>query len=636
VRDVRGENTGGPSRIETKPSTVLFYTAWGGPYGMGHLRRCLSIIRAGRGVFDAVVYRARGGGAPERAPDGRSRGVPGVRFVDDLGEVSGADLVVADVRETGREEMKRLWRIAPVLSIDDLKAGSSFSHVSIRTPSGEGHRGAGAEPRAESWAEPRAEPWANFGGFSYVVLGEGASGRRRTPFGRKEGILISFGGSDPGNLSYPVASLLLSAGLNPTVVRGPFFTRDPGGLPCEVVEAPADLPGLVDRSGVLITSYGITMFEAFALGTPVILVNRSKYHSSLARALPLINLGVWGSGSRGAPSREVLPHRAPSHRALGESLLGCLADRKTLENNARAARGLVDGRGAERVARVIEDALGGLRRDCLFGHGNAGALLRSRDRTVFRCRRCGDLFMYETRPRTPGYDSEEYFVSEYRKLYGKTYAEDRENITRLGETRIRRIERFLETKGKLLDVGCAMGFFLDAARKRGWSVRGVEVSRFACEWGRRNLSLDIRTGSFLEAELEPGAYDVVTFFYVAEHFAEIEKVVEKARGALKKGGMLVFALPNRTGVSFRKNRRAYLERRPVDHFFDTSPKNLSRFLRKFDIIRKRIVVTGIHPERLFSRIERFGRFGRLVCLIYAFAANILRLGDTFEYYGIKK
>jgi spore coat polysaccharide biosynthesis predicted glycosyltransferase SpsG/SAM-dependent methyltransferase len=608
-----------PPRIDRKPPTVLFFTAWGGSYGMGHLRRCLSIIRAGRGVFEAIVFRARGEGAPDRLPEFPNHGFPGVRFVDDLGEVPGADLVVADVRETGRGEMKRLWKIAPVLSIDDRKTGSSFSHVSIRTPSG------GGRPGSVEGTE------SNFCGFPYVVLGGGAVGRRRLPFGRKKGILISFGGSDPGNLSVRVASLLLSAGLKPTVVRGPFFTRDLSGLSCEVVDAPADLPRLVDRFGVLITSYGITMFEAFALGTPVILINQSEYHSSLARSLPLINLGVWGSRPRGGRVR-----RGHARKPLGVSLLECLADREALENNARAAVGLVDGRGAERVARVIGDALGGARRDCLFGHGNARALARSPERTVLRCRRCGDLFMYETRPRTAGYDREEYFISEYRKLYGKTYVEDRENITRLGERRIRKIERLLGTKGKLLDVGCAMGFFLDAARKRGWIVRGIEVSRFAGEWGRRNLSLDIRTGSFLGTEVEPGSCDVVTFFYVAEHFAEIEKVVAKARGALRKGGMLVLALPNRSGASFRKNRRAYVDRRPADHFFDTSPKNLSRFMKKFDIIRKRIVVTGVHPERVFTRMERFGRFGRFVGRVYALAATIFRLGDTFEYYGIKK
>jgi spore coat polysaccharide biosynthesis predicted glycosyltransferase SpsG/2-polyprenyl-3-methyl-5-hydroxy-6-metoxy-1,4-benzoquinol methylase len=616
------ENTEEPPRIGAKPPTVLFYTAWGGSYGMGHLRRCLSVIGAGRGAFDAIVFRARGEGASDRAPDRLKRIEARVRFVDDLDEVSGANLVVADVRETSHGEMKRLWRIAPVISVDDMAAGSFFSHVSIRTPSGEGRS------RSASLSE------TNFSGFPYVVLGEGAGcvvGRRRLSFKGKKGILVSFGGSDPGNLSVPVASLLISAGLEPTVVAGPFFTRDLSGLSCGVVEAPDDLPRLIDRAEVLITSYGIAVFEAFALGTPVVLINQSEYHSSLARALPLVNLGAWETRFRRADA-----DGGRADKALGGTLLECLSDRKALESNARTAFRLVDGRGAERVSRVIEDAIARERRDCLFGHSDAEALLRSPERTIFRCKRCGDLFMFEARPRTAGYDSAEYFISEYRKVYGRTYLEDRESITRLGEGRIRRIERLLKTKGRLLDVGCAMGFSLDAARKRGWSVRGIEVSRFAGDWGRRNLSLDIQTASFLEAEVEPGSFDVVTFFYVAEHFAEIEKVAAKASGALRRGGMLVLALPNRSGVSFRKNRKAYLERRPVDHFFDTSPKNLSRFLKKFDIIRKRIVVTGVHPERVFARIGRLGRLGMLVGRVYALAAKILRLGDTFEYYGIKK
>jgi SAM-dependent methyltransferase len=594
---------------------------------MGHLRRCLSIAAAGRGGFDSVVVKARGGGPAHPPWGGEAGGAAGVRFAGSLDEVRVADLVVSDVRETSRREMSRLWGIAPVLSIDDLGAGSRSAHVSIRTPScGVGGGG------------------ANFEGYPYVVLGEDAGGTKRPAPGRREGVLISFGGSDPGNLSALVASLLLSGGVEPKVVRGPFFDHDLGGLRCEVVDAPQGLPRLIRRAEALITSYGIAMFEAFALGTPVILVNQSGYHSALARGLPLFDLGAADRGglrravrrSAGTGAPGAFPRVSKRLARLEKSLLERLSDRKGLSCNARAAAALVDGKGAERVARVVQGALGGGRRDCLLGHADATALIRSPERTVFRCRRCGDLFMFETRNREAPYDSEEYFTSEYRKRYGRTYLEDRDNIARLGEARIRRIERILGRRGELLDVGCAMGFFLDAARKRGWSARGVEVSRFAAEWGRRNLSLDIRTGSFEDFEVPPGSLDVVTFFYVAEHFSRIETVVSKAARALRSGGMLVLALPNRSGAGFRLDRGGYLARRPVDHFFDTCPKNLSRFLRKFDIIKKCVVVTGIHPERVFPRIGEFGFLGRLGGGVYARAAEILRLGDTFELYGVKK
>jgi hypothetical protein len=45
-------------------------------------------------------------------------------------------------------------------------------------------------------------------------------------------------------------------------------------------------------------------------------------------------------------------------------------------------------------------------------------------------------------------------------------------------------------------------------------------------------------------------------------------------------------------------------------------------------------VTGIHPERFFSKLG-VRRNIPLLNMLYTGIAPVLRLGDTFEYYGIK-
>ena len=629
-----------------KRPKVLFCAAAGGSYGMGHLSRCLSIMDAGRGTFDAALAVVKGdGGAPgspaqtyfQRARlEGGGGRLPA--FLDRPGRSERFDLVVVDMRDSSKREMRALARAGPVLSIDDLGEGTRYAAFTLHSLTA----GAPRQPAPDD---------ANFRGPPYIVLGRDAAGKRPKGWGEKRGVLVTFGGSDPHDLTGLVAPLLEgifrtgragpgAAGLpgvrsepsSPsgplTVVKGPLFTHGIGIFRGNIVDSPPDLAELINASRAVITSFGLTMYEAFALGTPVVLFNHTAYHSSLARELPVVNIGYRGSVSA---------------EGLRGALRSALGDEQTLRKNAEAARRLVDGRGAQRVAGIIGRMLMGARKDCLFGHGVNDALVRDGERTVLRCRKCGDLFLYESGGRKPLYDSEEYFNGEYKRAYGKTYIEDRDAIDRLGARRIGMIERLLGMKGRppergearLLDVGCALGFFLDSARRRGWEAQGVEVSRYASEWGRKNLSLDIATGSFLDAHIAPGSFDAVTLFFVAEHFADIEEVASKASRALKKGGVLALALPNRAGISFRLDRNGYLARRPVDHFFDASPKTVTRFLKNFHIIKKKIVATGIHPERFF---ERAGVKSPPPFLegLYGFFAKTLRLGDTFEFYGIKE
>ncbi|MCK5095590.1 MAG: hypothetical protein KAR18_12730, partial [Spirochaetes bacterium] len=103
---------------------------------------------------------------------------------------------------------------------------------------------------------------------------------------------------------------------------------------------------------------------------------------------------------------------------------------------------------------------------------------------------------------------------------------------------------------------------------------------------------------------------------------------------LKKKGIIALALPNRGGISFRLDRQRYINQHPPDHYFDTNIRNLKKFLRKYGFKKKKICVTGIHPERFFGKLG-VKRSGGLLNYIYTVCAKIFKLGDTFEYYGVK-
>jgi SAM-dependent methyltransferase len=91
--------------------------------------------------------------------------------------------------------------------------------------------------------------------------------------------------------------------------------------------------------------------------------------------------------------------------------------------------------------------------------------------------------------------------------------------------------------GRLLDVGCAHGFFLDEARGSGWGVRGVDVSSTAASYASTCFGLDVASDLTVASRDDP--YDVVTFFQVLEHVASPLEVLEQARDSLAERGTLM-------------------------------------------------------------------------------------------------
>ncbi len=604
----------------TRP-VVLFCTAAGGAYGYGHLKRCMTLIDEGSILFEGILYIRTGADSEFSGYGDVSSRYTSVSTLEEAGSV---DLIFSDQRDTRGRVMRRYSRRAPVVSLDDRGAGRRFAHTTIfALPTVEGYTG-------------------NFTGLGYIVLDRAirdagmATQRGIIREGRTD-VVVSFGGADPYNLTGLVTGALNRIGVRPVVVQGPLFTHETPDGDYTLADKSGNMGEILTRATVLITSFGMTVFEARFLGVPLILLNHSRYHDELAATLKggVVNLGYYGT-----VGEEELSGRLEAALANQHDLRGC-ADLGPEE---------IDDRGTERILSVIEKALHAGRQGCFFGHGVYAALKRENTYTLMACRRCGDIFLHELEGPGDIYGKGDYFLSEYRAQYGKSYIDDRKNISRMAKERLDIIERYTKRgSGRgcsvhvqrhsvqskmLLDVGCALGFFLDVARERGWEPTGVEVSGFAADWAQIHLGMSVINSSFLDTSFEPESFDVITFFFVVEHFKDVEKVIERAYTVLIRGGLIAFALPNGSGASSRIDRRQYVHGHPRDHYFDTCPRNFVRFLRTYGFRKCRVRVTGIHPERFFRKLG-VRRNISLLNTLYTGIARVLRLGDTFEYYGIK-
>jgi 2-polyprenyl-3-methyl-5-hydroxy-6-metoxy-1,4-benzoquinol methylase len=455
-------------------------------------------------------------------------------------------------------------------------------------------------------------------------------------------ILVSFGAEDPAGLAVTASRAL--------------------GLP-----PPSPLPGLRERLAeydLLVTHFGLSAFEALHARVPILLISPGPYHERLAAHAGLPSAGIGAAGCRRAAA--LLGHGAGGGGVRGKAALSFYRTLAARCEDAARRHGLAD-----LPAQSLGSFINSLRPPGTGACPACGSppaaghpvLARFRDRSYRRCSRCGMVYMVRLNPPSVEY-GQDYFFDAYRKQYGKTYLEDFSHIAAQGKKRLAVIKSLLSARPAahadgitaapavgvaaahaagvtaapaLLDIGCAYGPFLQAAAEEGFYPVGVDPAEDAAAHVRGKLGLEAFCGFFPG---DPGPeiltehrFDVVSLWYVIEHFPDPRGALAEIWRILKPGGVLAFSTPSLTGVSGRRSLRGFLEKSPPDHFTLWSPRRCGKLLRREGFVLKKIIVSGHHPERfpLAGRLVSGGKgglYGLLLVLSRAF-----RLGDTFEVYA---
>jgi 2-polyprenyl-3-methyl-5-hydroxy-6-metoxy-1,4-benzoquinol methylase len=164
--------------------------------------------------------------------------------------------------------------------------------------------------------------------------------------------------------------------------------------------------------------------------------------------------------------------------------------------------------------------------------------------TLVRCRDCGWI---RQNPRLTKTELNGYYPVNYVP-YAKAIDDEANLLRRLSRRygilkRCRSVESFAP-KGRLLEVGCGTGNFLNEMHRRGWPVVGIEPNKYASHYVRDRFGLDVFTGTLEEFDPQPESFDVICAWDVVEHVPEPAKDILRMRHALKRNGLLVLSMPN--------------------------------------------------------------------------------------------
>jgi SAM-dependent methyltransferase len=123
------------------------------------------------------------------------------------------------------------------------------------------------------------------------------------------------------------------------------------------------------------------------------------------------------------------------------------------------------------------------------------------------------------------------------------YIEEEAGQRRTARAALRHIERHVQ-RGRLLDLGCWIGYLLHEARRAGWDVTGVEPSDFAASFAREELGLPIVNADMMSAELPLGSFDAIVLGDVLEHLTDPGAALDRIASLLAPGGVVYMTIPD--------------------------------------------------------------------------------------------
>jgi SAM-dependent methyltransferase len=178
-----------------------------------------------------------------------------------------------------------------------------------------------------------------------------------------------------------------------------------------------------------------------------------------------------------------------------------------------------------------------------------------------------------------------YFSGEENTVFGyRDYRADRQLHLRNSHALLAVIERSFKGSGhRLLELGCAYGFLLEAARSRGWAPCGVDISAEAIWYAREELGLTVYQGEIDNCGFVPESFDAVCMIGTIEHMTDPVKALRSTARLLKMDGLLLITTIDVEGVF------GYFSWKPPEHLFYFSSRSLFHLLGKagFSIQLKR-------------------------------------------------
>ena len=218
----------------------------------------------------------------------------------------------------------------------------------------------------------------------------------------------------------------------------------------------------------------------------------------------------------------------------------------------------------------------------------------------FRVVRCADCGLVYVTPRHQDdalhklYD-EEYWNSDTPKTRGyASYAEEEPLYLQTFRRRLGLVNAHVPPGPlRVLDIGCAAGFFLRVMREQGHDVRGAELSADIAQHAIEQLGPERIHVGFLH-DLAPDregfehqSFDLITLWDVIEHVPRPQALLAHVRELLKPDGVLILETQNVDSAFANLLGKRWQHYKHEEHLYHFNPATIRRLLGDcgFEVVR---------------------------------------------------
>lgn len=166
---------------------------------------------------------------------------------------------------------------------------------------------------------------------------------------------------------------------------------------------------------------------------------------------------------------------------------------------------------------------------------------------MYRCAGCETHFLY---PRPQSEQLQDYYDGKFREeVHTQRYYDYetlKEVFTRFmpeAKQRVERVKKDLSAQDEVLEIGCSVGYFLDAIADDVKSVCGTEWDKKAQQYIKdcaRHTNIQVSDNS----EDFGKRFDKIFMFHVLEHIEEPVSFLTDLKSLLKPGGCIYIEVPN--------------------------------------------------------------------------------------------
>lgn len=197
---------------------------------------------------------------------------------------------------------------------------------------------------------------------------------------------------------------------------------------------------------------------------------------------------------------------------------------------------------------------------------------------IQECNKCNFLF---TNPRPEVSEIGKYYQSkdyishhdEAKDIMSKVYNSVRKYTL---NQKLKLINNLIPTQGKLLDIGCGTGNFMQVCKENNWHTIGTEPDNAAREIAEKRTKSTIYESIGTVPNLM-NSFQIITMWHVLEHVHELNETIDWLKQKIDNKGKIIIAVPNpqsSDATKYQEYWAAYDVPRHLYHFTKSSMQSL--------------------------------------------------------------